>query len=50
MSKQLKEVRAAKKDPINYTCGQCKKVQPYSSVMKYECPDCGYGKDPIREE
>ncbi len=50
MSKRLKEERAAHKKPINFTCGRCHKVQPYSSVTKYECPVCGYGKDPIKEE
>ena len=50
MSKKLKEHRAAYKDPINFTCGQCKKVQPYSQTHKLECPDCGYGKDPVKEE
>lgn len=46
MSKQLKEARAANKDPINFTCGGCKKVHPYSETTKFECPSCGYGKDP----
>lgn len=49
MSKKLKEHRAAGKDPINFTCGQCRKVQPYSETMKFECPDCGYGKDPVED-
>lgn len=50
MAKQLKEVRAANTKPVNFTCGGCKKVQPYSTVTKYECPDCGYGKDIFKEE
>jgi len=50
MSKQLKEARAENKKPVNFTCGGCRKVQPYSREKKYECPDCGYGKDTVRKE
>lgn len=50
MAKQLKEVRAQNKKPINFTCGRCKKVQPWNLETKFECPDCGYGKDPVKEE
>lgn len=36
--------REAQEDPINYTCGGCRKVQKYDPVKPYVCPDCEYGK------
>ena len=44
MSRQQKEDRASNKDPINFTCGGCRKVQPYDKENHLVCPDCGYGK------
>jgi len=35
-------------DPINFTCGQCKRVSEY--IGSLECPHCGYGKDVVEEE
>ena len=32
------EERAKNKDPINFTCGVCKKIHPFVDDQ-YECPD-----------
>ncbi len=39
VSKKLKAHRAAYKDPINYTCGECRKVHAFDPDKPYECPD-----------
>jgi len=37
------EKREAQSDPINYTCGGCRKVNVYDSDKPYVCPHCKYG-------
>lgn len=37
-NRERKVVRAQNNDPINFTCGICKKVHPFVDD-KYECPD-----------
>jgi len=33
------EKRAEHSDPINFTCGDCKKVHPFNSADPYMCPN-----------
>jgi len=41
-NRERKKVRAENNDPINFTCGNCKRVQKFEGV--YECPYCAYCK------
>lgn len=41
--KKRQEIQAAEEDPINVTCGGCKKVFP-SKNGSLICPECGYGE------
>lgn len=46
MSKQRevrKEKQVKQEDPVNYTCGGCKRVQPFDKDNPLVCPDCNYG-------
>jgi len=36
-NRQRKEVRAENNDPINFTCGVCRKVHPFTGNL--DCPD-----------
>lgn len=40
---ERKAKQAEEQNPINFTCGGCKKVQPFDSEKPYVCPDCNYG-------
>lgn len=42
-----KEERAKNSNPINFTCGKCKKVVPYSKG--YKCPFCDDVEDTEEE-
>lgn len=42
-----KERQVGEEDPVNFTCGGCRAVVPFHGT--YECPRCGYGKDPKEE-
>lgn len=46
-NKERKVEQAKNKKPINFKCGGCRGVFPYKG--SYECPSCGYGKDPVHE-
>lgn len=46
--KERAEERAKHSDPINFTCGGCRKVIEYDK--DYVCPECEYGKDKISAE
>jgi len=39
---ERKDRQNAHSDPINFMCGQCKKVFPF--VEGYVCPECDYCK------
>ena len=43
-NRQRKEERAKNRDPINFTCGGCKKVFSYDKENHLICPECNYGK------
>lgn len=36
----LAEIRKASTNPLNFTCGRCKKVSKF--VEGYVCPECNY--------
>lgn len=42
-NKQNKITRAEHNDPINFTCGICRKVHPYEG--SYDCPDAQTGEE-----
>lgn len=50
MSKLQKRVRAENNDPINFTCGQCKKVNEFDKENPLVCTSCEYGKVVTAEE
>ena len=37
--KERQETRAQHKDPINYTCGECRRVHKFNSKKPYICED-----------
>lgn len=39
MSKKLKAHRALHQDPINYSCGECRRVHAFDPDKPYVCPD-----------
>ncbi len=43
--KKRADERALQKDPINFTCGKCRKVQPFDKEKGLWCPDCDGEKD-----
>lgn len=41
------EERAKANPPVNFTCGKCKQVVPYSEG--YKCPNCDIEADKVVE-
>lgn len=37
--KKRAEKRAEQSDPINFTCGLCRRVHPFDAESPYGCPD-----------
>jgi len=42
-NKERKKIRAENNDPINFTCGQCRRVVPFTK--NYKCENCDVEED-----